>query len=57
LRLKQVTGTMRVKLCPGDIMVIGRKSKVSLDNPHIATMEADPNQGLQTRTTPPALSA
>ena len=28
----------------GNIMVSGRKSKVSLYNPHIATMEADPTK-------------
>ena len=38
---KNVTGTVRVKLYKGNIMVAGRKSPVSLYNPHIATMEAD----------------
>jgi len=38
---KNVTGTVRVKLYKGNIMVSGRKSAVSLYNPHIATMEAD----------------
>jgi argininosuccinate synthase len=32
---------VRVKLYKGNIMVAGRKSPVSLYNPHIATMEAD----------------
>ena len=38
---KNVTGTIRVKLYKGNIMTAGRKSPVSLYNPHIATMEAD----------------
>src|SRR3981189_3340522 len=38
---KHVTGTIRVKLYKGNIMTAGRKSPVSLYNPHIATMEAD----------------
>src|SRR6188474_2964398 len=38
---KNVSGTVRVKLYKGGIYVAGRKSKVSLYNPHIATMEAD----------------
>ena len=41
---RNVTGTVRVKLYKGNIMVTGRKSPVSLYNPHIATMEADPSQ-------------
>jgi len=41
---KNVTGTVRLKLYKGGIYVAGRKSKVSLYNPHIATMEADPTQ-------------
>jgi argininosuccinate synthase len=41
---KNVTGTVRVKLYKGNIMVAGRKSTVSLYNPHIATMEADPTK-------------
>jgi argininosuccinate synthase len=41
---QNVTGTVRVKLYKGNIMVAGRKSAVSLYNPHIATMEADPTQ-------------
>ena len=39
---KNVTGTVRVKLYKGNLMTAGRKSPVSLYNPHIATMEADP---------------
>ncbi len=41
---KNVTGTVRVKLYKGNIMTAGRKSAVSLYNPHIATMEADPTK-------------
>jgi argininosuccinate synthase len=41
---KNVSGTVRVKLYKGGIYVSGRKSKVSLYNPHIATMEADPTR-------------
>jgi argininosuccinate synthase len=41
---KNVTGTVRVKLYKGNILVAGRKSPVSLYNPHIATMEADPTR-------------
>ena len=41
---KNVTGTVRVKLYKGGIYVAGRKSPVSLYNPHIATMEADPTK-------------
>jgi len=39
-----VTGTVRVKLYKGNLMIAGRKSPVSLYNPQIATMEADPTQ-------------
>jgi argininosuccinate synthase len=39
-----VTGTVRVKLYKGNLMVAGRKSPVSLYNPAIATMEADPTK-------------
>jgi argininosuccinate synthase len=39
---KNVRSTVRVKLYKGNIMVAGRKSPVSLYNPHIATKEADP---------------
>ena len=41
---KNISGTVRVKLYKGNIMVAGRKSPVSLYNPHIATMEADPTK-------------
>lgn len=41
---KNVTGTVRVKLYKGNILVAGRKSPVSLYNPAIATMEADPTK-------------
>ena len=41
---KNVTGTVRVKLYKGGLYVAGRKSPVSLYNPHIATMEADPTK-------------
>lgn len=41
---QNVTGTVRVKLYKGNIIVAGRKSPVSLYNPQIATMEADPTK-------------
>jgi argininosuccinate synthase len=41
---KNVTGRVRVKLYKGNMMVAGRKSPVSLYNPAIATMEADPTK-------------
>ncbi|MNH98637.1 Argininosuccinate synthase [compost metagenome] len=41
---KNVTGTVRVKLYKGNIIGAGVKSPVSLYNPEIATMEADPTQ-------------
>jgi argininosuccinate synthase len=41
---RNVTGTVRVKLYKGNILVAGRKSPVSLYNPAIATMEADPTK-------------
>jgi argininosuccinate synthase len=41
---KHVTGTVRLKLYKGNIITAGRKSPVSLYNPHIATMEADPTK-------------
>ncbi len=41
---KNVTGSVRVKLYKGNLMVAGRKSPVSLYNPAIATMEADPTR-------------
>jgi argininosuccinate synthase len=39
-----VTGTVRLKLYKGNIMIAGRKSPVSLYQPAIATMEADPTK-------------
>jgi len=41
---KNVTGTIRVRLYKGGLTVAGRKSPVSLYNPQIATMDADPTQ-------------
>ena len=41
---KNVTGVARVKLYKGNIIAAGRKSPLSLYNPHIATMEADPTK-------------
>ena len=41
---KDVSGTIRVKLYKGNIITAGRRSPVSLYNPHIATMEADPTK-------------
>jgi argininosuccinate synthase len=41
---KNVTGVVRIKLYKGNTIVAGRKSPVSLYNPEIATMEADPTQ-------------
>lgn len=41
---KNVTGTVRLKLYKGNIMAAGLNSPVSLYNPHIATMEADPTK-------------
>jgi len=41
---RNVSGTVRVKLYKGNIMCGGRKSAVSLYNPAIATMEADPTK-------------
>jgi argininosuccinate synthase len=38
---KHVSGTVRLKLYKGNIIVAGRKSPVSLYNPDVATMEAD----------------
>ncbi|MCS6927842.1 MAG: argininosuccinate synthase, partial [Candidatus Binatia bacterium] len=38
---KNVTGTVRLKLYKGNVITAGRKSPVSLYNPHVATMEAD----------------
>jgi argininosuccinate synthase len=39
---QSVTGTVKVKLYKGGIYAAGRKSPVSLYNPEIATMDADP---------------
>jgi len=41
---KNVTGAVRLKLYKGNLIVAGRKSPVSLYNPAIATMEADPTK-------------
>ncbi|HEY5812175.1 MAG TPA: argininosuccinate synthase, partial [Terrimicrobiaceae bacterium] len=41
---RNVTGTVRLKLYKGNIIAAGRKSPVSLYDPQIATMEADPTQ-------------
>ncbi len=41
---KNVSGTVRLKLYKGNIIGAGVKSPVSLYNPDIATMEADPSQ-------------
>ena len=41
---QHVTGTVRVRLYKGGMYVAGRRSPVSLYNPRIATMDADPTQ-------------
>ena len=41
---RHVSGTVRVKLYKGGLYVAGRKSRVSLYNPRIATMDADPTK-------------
>ncbi len=41
---KHVSGVVRVKLYKGNTIAAGRKSPLSLYNPHIATMEADPTK-------------
>ncbi|OCT13169.1 argininosuccinate synthase [Paenibacillus pectinilyticus] len=41
---KNVSGTVRLKLYKGNVMGAGVKSPVSLYNPDIATMEADPTK-------------
>jgi argininosuccinate synthase len=41
---RNVTGTVRLKLYKGNVVGAGRKSPLSLYNPHIATMEADPTK-------------
>ena len=37
---QNVTGTVRLKLYKGNIITVGRKSKLSLYRPDIATMES-----------------
>jgi len=41
---KNVTGEVRVKLYKGNVIAAGVRSPLSLYNPHMATMEADPTQ-------------
>jgi argininosuccinate synthase len=41
---RSVTGEVRVKLYKGNVIAAGRRSPLSLYNPHMATMEADPTQ-------------
>ncbi len=41
---KNVSGVVRVKLYKGNVIAAGRKSPLSLYNPEIATMEADPTK-------------
>ena len=41
---KNVNGTVRLKLYKGNLINAGRKSPVSLYQPQLATMEADPTQ-------------
>jgi argininosuccinate synthase len=41
---RNVTGTVKLKLYKGNLMTSGRQSPVSLYNPDIATMEADPTE-------------
>lgn len=41
---RNVTGEVRVKLYKGNVIAAGRRSPVSLYNPHIATMEEDPTK-------------
>ena len=41
---RNVTGEVRLKLYKGNVIAACRRSPVSLYNPHIATMEADPTQ-------------
>ncbi|CAG7633756.1 Argininosuccinate synthase [Paenibacillus solanacearum] len=41
---KNVSGTVRLKLYKGNVTAAGVKSPVSLYNPNIATMEADPTK-------------
>ena len=39
---RNVSGTIRLKLYKGNVMIAGRKSAKSLYNSHMATMESDP---------------
>ena len=41
---RNVSGVVRVKLYKGNVIAAGRKSPVSMYNPDIATMEADPTK-------------
>ena len=41
---KNVSGTVRLKLYKGNLITAGRKSPVSLYQPRLATMEADPTE-------------
>ncbi len=41
---RNVTGTVKLKLYKGNLMTAARQSPVSLYNPDIATMEADPTE-------------
>jgi len=41
---RDVTGSVRIKLYKGNLLVAGRTSPVSLYHPQIATMEADPTK-------------
>ena len=41
---KTISGTVRLKLYKGGLYTAGRKSNLSLYNPDIATMEADPTE-------------
>jgi len=41
---KNVSGEVRVKLYKGNVIAAGRRSPLSLYNPHMATMESDPTR-------------
>lgn len=41
---KNVSGEVRIKLYKGNVIAAGVRSPLSLYNPHMATMEADPTQ-------------
>ncbi len=41
---KNVSGEVRLKLYKGNVMAAGRRSPLSLYNPEVATMEADPTE-------------